>query len=529
MKMQHKHGFTIIEVLICVMLVSILSVICIPKLFGTTAKAKAVEVPLAAGSYIKHQDASLIQTNAIGNWKSIGYTAPGERGTTANFQYSEGELITESTSIDDLETGRIGWQTTNLSNLNDCRAGNWWTIKISKANDSYINYESLVSNTHCLSIAGSFSPGGSSGTGNLTPGGISHLTSNNNTQSTSGSKSENGSTTIVQSVNQFNDGSFNGTLGNIDATGSSSKSSSSALALVTDGNAEVMANSSSSSGILTLVGEGEKGTAAAGTTGSTSNLGGSIGASGGSGSTSGTGTTTGTEANGSTSTNTENSTEVTTDKKNSTTEVSGNLLESTLELKSGGWNGDGFRNHPGKLDSGMVNLTTTITAGVLYTYNTEETAPGKEGLYKLEPKTTYTFTLNTASVQWGQSNWIQTDIRVFTESNFNAKTGQSSGVAAVLCGTTQKSEADIKVDYQKNGVWATTGTNTSSKPKGFSSTGTYDATTKTTTFTITTGDEVGYFGANFRMNGGHKDLGSASETIQNQVKEAIQNATLIKN
>lgn len=540
MKMQHKHGFTIIEVLICVMLVSILSVICIPKLFGTTAKAKAVEVPLAAGTYIKHQDASLIQTNAIGNWKSIGYTAPGERGTTANFQYSEGELITESTPIDDLETGRIGWQTTNLSNLNDCRAGNWWTIKISKANDSYINYESLVSNTHCLSIAGSFSPGGSSGTGNLTPGGISNIASSN-TQTTSGTKNNSGSTTVVQNVNQPNDGSFNGNLGSVDPAANSSKSSSSAQVAANGETASTLANSSSSSGYGHPVGQGETGTASAEASGNTSNIGGSIGAAGGTsggsaGGTSGTGTTTSSEGTTETSgTNVAgngilptNQTEVldsTAVDSTAKTYDPNDLIAGTLETKPGGWNGDGFRNSSDK-DAGMVNLKDGITAGVLYTYNTGETDPGKEGLYKLEANSTYTFTVSDADVSWGQSDWLQTEIRVYTESNFSAK-GSSSGPAAVMCGTTQT--ANAAANWDGKSIWSTTGSNTSTNPKGFTATGTYDKSTGVTTFVINTGNETGYFGANFRMNSSHTKLGEASTTVQNQVKEAIQNATLIKN
>lgn len=61
----------------------------VPKLFGMVAKAKASEVPVAAGSYTKLQDAFLAEKTALGNWKNIGYVAPGN-GNSSNFCYSQG-------------------------------------------------------------------------------------------------------------------------------------------------------------------------------------------------------------------------------------------------------------------------------------------------------------------------------------------------------------------------------------------------------------------------------------------------------
>lgn len=51
-----KQSFTLIEIMVVIVIMGILAAVGVPKLFGSIAKAKASEVPVAAGTYTKLQD-----------------------------------------------------------------------------------------------------------------------------------------------------------------------------------------------------------------------------------------------------------------------------------------------------------------------------------------------------------------------------------------------------------------------------------------------------------------------------------------
>jgi len=135
MKTQ-KKGFTLIELMVVIVIIGILAAIAIPKLFGMSAKAKAQEVPGAAGTWTKMQAAYLMETGNLGGNKNIGYLFPGNTNYTTSsdstgFTYSVNSLgITGTTS-----SGNITWSAQPKVALNDCKPGAArWTATIGTEN-----------------------------------------------------------------------------------------------------------------------------------------------------------------------------------------------------------------------------------------------------------------------------------------------------------------------------------------------------------------------------------------------------------
>lgn len=84
-----------------------------------------------ASSYVKLQQAYFSESNMAGGWQLIGYMAPND-GSTTNFTYT-GPGITKDQSSDLSDGDVIGWQAHNNANLNECQAGDNWTVKLNKA------------------------------------------------------------------------------------------------------------------------------------------------------------------------------------------------------------------------------------------------------------------------------------------------------------------------------------------------------------------------------------------------------------
>ena len=144
-----KKGFTLVEIMVVVIIMGILAAVGVPKLFGLIAKARASEVPVAAGTYISLQNAYLHENNGIGSWKNIGYGAPGN-GRTDYFEYSG--CINGTIPFASMEPDMPGWQASNLSGLNSCKTGGAWAVIIDPAGEREIEYRQIISSPECAAL-----------------------------------------------------------------------------------------------------------------------------------------------------------------------------------------------------------------------------------------------------------------------------------------------------------------------------------------------------------------------------------------
>jgi prepilin-type N-terminal cleavage/methylation domain-containing protein len=129
-----KKGFTLIELMVVIVIIGILAAIAIPKLFGMTAKAKAQEVPGAAGTWSKMQAAYVVETTTLGTATSINYKHPGD--TQARDVAWGGNNFTYQTPAPAAAAQTAYWYATVKNKLNDdCVVGNGWQAQYSLSND----------------------------------------------------------------------------------------------------------------------------------------------------------------------------------------------------------------------------------------------------------------------------------------------------------------------------------------------------------------------------------------------------------
>ena len=148
-----KKGFTLVEIMVVVIIVGILTAVATPKLFGLIAKARAAEVPVAAGTYVSLQNAYLGENSGIGSWRNIGYGAPGD-GQTEYFEYSG--CINGTIPFANMEPDMPGWLASNRSDLNSCRTGNAWAIIIDPAGEREIEYRQIITSADCAALTTSW-------------------------------------------------------------------------------------------------------------------------------------------------------------------------------------------------------------------------------------------------------------------------------------------------------------------------------------------------------------------------------------
>ena len=109
---------------------------------------------------MKLQQAFVSETGeSYGNFKIIGYSAPGTNSATTNFTYSDQGQYTNNTAT--LNTSaKETWRATANLKLNDCNSGSYWKISVAKASNGSaadaVVFTADISGTGCEELTPSY-------------------------------------------------------------------------------------------------------------------------------------------------------------------------------------------------------------------------------------------------------------------------------------------------------------------------------------------------------------------------------------
>jgi prepilin-type N-terminal cleavage/methylation domain-containing protein len=139
MVMKLQKGFTLIELMVVIVIIGILSALAVPKMFGTSAKAKAAEAPSVIKNWETLQSSYVQERSAVGTWTDIGFKDPGTE--------SKWFLYTNPTNDVIVATTRAGF--------GDCALGDTYSSVFDPATDASVH---AVSSAACGTYVPNFLP-----------------------------------------------------------------------------------------------------------------------------------------------------------------------------------------------------------------------------------------------------------------------------------------------------------------------------------------------------------------------------------
>jgi prepilin-type N-terminal cleavage/methylation domain-containing protein len=119
-----NKGFTLVELMVVIVIISILAALAIPKMTAASDKAKWTEVPLVLAAYENAQLARMVETREVGALAELTFDAP-QVGDSKWFTYSvpgangtyQGVVMAGKGSIGGLKAGQ-GCMTTVTADNN---------------------------------------------------------------------------------------------------------------------------------------------------------------------------------------------------------------------------------------------------------------------------------------------------------------------------------------------------------------------------------------------------------------------------